>query len=294
MSAPQPKDIVPVILAGGEGRRLRPLTSRSRAKPFLKLFAGRSLLQEAALCVRPFAPPIIILHDNNQQQAEQQLHEIEIKSTTLICEPSNQGTTAAIAMAAFHLQGQEVVMAVMPSDHIIADSAAFQTALKHAAGKTGITSLGVQPSSPSTRYGYIQTQQGKITNFVEKPSVQKAREMIASANCFWNTGIFSCAPEFFLQKLKQFRPDIFEAAQKAYRAHEQNDHSLHFDAQLYTKIPSQAVDYAIMENLDDAQCIELKSHWNDLGTWPTLMKVMLFYAFKKLSSERQGYESRTT
>ena len=118
------------------------------------------------------------------------------------------------------------------------------------------------------RYGYIQTQNGKIKNFIEKPSRAKAEEMIAAGNCFWNTGIFICAPDYFLKKLEELRPDIFDAAQKAYTSNQQKADGLYFDEALYDAIPHEAVDYTIMEKLTDANCVELKSHWNDMGTWP--------------------------
>lgn len=273
-------EIVPVILAGGRGRRLWPLTSPKRPKPFLSLRTGLSLFQRTVLRARCFAPPVIVCHEDYRALAERDLARIKTEPRTIIAEPAHRNTAAAIAMAAFHLKGQGLLMLVLPSDHVLKNVRGFEKAVIESLAYTieHMVLLGVKPSEPETSYGYIVTDPSApgacrpVRVFVEKPDAGRTQALIEAGSCLWNTGMFLTRPGIFLQALERASPELYQSCLLAYEGRAQKDKILQPDAALYSEIESVSVDYAVMEKASSCYAREMDVEWSDVGTWRRLLK----------------------
>lgn len=271
-------DIVPVILAGGEGRRLRPLTGASRPKPLLRPFSLHSLLQQTLINASVFAPPVIVCSHSFSKKIMDECSDVQVEPRAIIAEPFQRGTCAAIASAAFFLQKENPLMLVMPSDHMIASADIFQRAvysgIEHIS-VDGLMIFGCPPVSAATRYGYIRTRQDgeifRLEAFVEKPDPFQARALSKAPGVFWNTGIFLCRARVFLNLLLQHAPDIFNSVYAAFEQGETGEVFFYPDFDLYDAVPSMAVDYAVMEKLTSARVLPLETQWHDVGCWQRLI-----------------------
>jgi mannose-1-phosphate guanylyltransferase/mannose-6-phosphate isomerase len=283
----QPEEcIVPVLLAGGEGKRLRPLTSLSQPKPFLKPFSHLSLLQQTLQRGEGFANPLIICDHLYAARAEAEAKAINFKNTRIIAEPCGRSTAAAIMCAALLLEKTpDMVMLVMPCDHYIADSKALRRTILNAhevAQGGNMVLLGVKPRSASTRYGYIQvgaqTADGlPVRQFIEKPDARTAANLLQQ-NVYWNTGMFMCRVDVFVQSMAQYAPDIYNACRAAMLAHTQSGSGIFKPCPIaYRRIPARAIDYALMEKLSAAMLQPLHTDWHDIGCWPSLLRVKFAY-----------------
>ncbi len=285
MSA-RPK-IQPVIMSGGSGTRLWPMSRAARPKQFLPLVTDRSLFQETAMRLSgaadvDFLPPVVIAGAAHAEIIAAQLAEIGIEPAAIIIEPMARNTAAVAAIAgawtAKHRPGALTLLA--PADHHIADAAAFRVSLAKgaaAASKGAIVTFGVKPTEPHTGYGYIEAGApisdgvAEVAAFHEKPDRQTAEHYLKGGRCCWNAGIFLYAPETMADELAAFAPAI--AREAAAALNEAKTAGLHcrLDSAHFSACPSESVDYAVMEKTKRAAVVgPIDARWSDIGAWTAL------------------------
>jgi mannose-1-phosphate guanylyltransferase/mannose-1-phosphate guanylyltransferase/mannose-6-phosphate isomerase len=273
--------IYPVILCGGSGTRLWPRSRAVKPKPFLPL-VGDSTLFEAtvARCAAEagFAAPIVVTGKAHLEHVEAQLGARP--GTQVIVEPVARNTAAAIALAALRLDADDVML-VCPSDHHIADSAAFQAAAHKAAAlarQGWLVSFGIAATAPETGFGYLQRGEAigdlgfKVARFVEKPDLERARQFLADGGYAWNGGIFAFRVGTFLAELGTYRPAILAQARAAAAAGRAEGGRFHPGSQEFAAIESESVDYAVMENTAHAAMVPAAMGWSDIGNWDALLE----------------------
>ncbi len=271
--------IVPVILCGGSGTRLWPRSRASCPKPFLPL-VGDSTLFEATVSrcagAEGFAPPVVVTGTAHLAHVEAQLGGIA--GAEVIVEPSARNTAAAIALAALRLPA-DAVMLVCPSDHHIADPAAFRAVARAAsalAREGWLVSFGIEATAPETGFGYLQRGEAisdlgyRTARFVEKPDLERARAFLADGGYAWNGGIFAFRAGTFLEELESHRPAIAAQARAAVAKGHQDGARFHPDAAAFAAIDSESVDYAVMENTARAAMVPADMGWSDIGNWDAL------------------------
>jgi len=271
--------IVPVILCGGSGTRLWPRSRASKPKPFLPL-VGDSTLFEAALARCPasggFAPPVVVTGKAHLEHVEQQLGGAA--GAQVIVEPSARNTAAAIALAAYRLP-KDAVMLVCPSDHHIGNPDAFALAACAAADlaeEGWLVSFGIEATAPETGFGYLKRGEAiaekgfRTAQFVEKPDLERAKAFLAEGIYAWNGGIFAFRVKDFLAELEAHRPQIAAQVRSAVEAGSQEGQRFHPDAQLFAAVESDSVDYAVMENTTRAAMVPADMSWSDIGNWQAL------------------------
>ncbi|HGW4685634.1 TPA: mannose-1-phosphate guanylyltransferase/mannose-6-phosphate isomerase [Klebsiella variicola] len=280
--------IVPVIMAGGTGSRLWPMSRELYPKQFLRLNGDQSMLQDTVsrLDGLNVSAPVLICNEQHRFLAAEQLRQIDRLSNNIILEPVGRNTAPAIALAALSIiaSGQNPLMLILAADHVIENTEAFHQAI-HAAtplAKQGkLVTFGIVATGPETGYGYIQRGDsfGKsafdVRRFVEKPDLATAEEYLASGEYYWNSGMFLFSAERYLQELATFRPDILEACQKAMSGVKVDSVQdfIRVDLEAFSNCPDESVDYAVMENTSDAVVIPLDAGWNDVGSWSALWEV---------------------
>lgn len=271
--------ITPVVLCGGNGTRLWPRSRASLPKPFLPLVGEQTLFEAALLrCADPdrFAAPIVVTGAAHLAHVEAQMPD---KSGEIIVEPAARNTAAAIALAALRLP-PDAIMLVCPSDHHIADRAAFTAAATAAAALAKddwLVSFGIEARTPETGYGYLKRGEqigagpgSRVAQFVEKPDLARAQQFLASGDYAWNGGIFAFRAGHFLDELERHRPQIAAAARAAVQHGTSEEHRFHPDAAHFASITSESVDYAVMENTDRAAMVPADMGWSDIGNWEAL------------------------
>jgi len=273
--------ITPVILSGGSGTRLWPLSRKSRPKQFLAITSEQTMFQETLLRLNTptiSSQPMVICSDDHRFMVAEQLRELEITAESIILEPIGRNTAPALTIAAL-TSGPDALLLVLPSDHMINNKQAFHKALSVAqpladAGK--IVTFGIVPTHAETGYGYIEAQMSAnesshpISRFVEKPNTNTAEKYITAGNFFWNSGMFMFKASTLLNEMKKFRPDILNACDQAL---EQSSHDMDFtrlDSVSFKQCPSESIDYAVMEKTDHGVVVPLDAGWSDLGSWTSL------------------------
>lgn len=280
---PLPNPIVPVILSGGSGTRLWPMSTPDLPKQMLALTADETMLQLTALRAQGegFAAPIIVANARHADLLEQQLAVIAMPPQALILEPSGRNTAPAIALAALASAGAAPLL-IMPSDHVIADVAAFHAAI-HAAlplvDQGWLVTFGINPHAPETGYGWIHIGEEiaggvhRVAKFIEKPPRDQAEAMLAAGDHAWNGGIFLFRADAYLAALAIHQPDMLAACQRAMAGARREGARLYPDADAFAASPADSIDYAIMEKAERVAVVPVSMGWSDLGSWDALHEI---------------------
>jgi len=283
-------NLYPVILSGGSGSRLWPLSREEFPKQLQPLISERSLLQETALRLRAMPegarfsvePPIVVCNEAHRFIVAEQLRAVDVEPKAIVIEPMGRNTAPAACVAALLLEKDpDALMLIMPSDHLVKKPEAFRVAVATAvpvASSGHLVTFGIQPTSPSTAYGYIKRgsalpsahDANQVERFVEKPDETTAKKFLKTGGYFWNGGIFLCPVSLFLSELDRNEPAIGPAC-RASLAKGQNDlFFFRLDSETFAKVPSQSIDYGIMERTDKAAVVPVDMDWSDVGSWGAL------------------------
>ncbi|EFE9871441.1 mannose-1-phosphate guanylyltransferase/mannose-6-phosphate isomerase [Escherichia coli] len=281
--------LLPVIMAGGTGSRLWPMSRELYPKQFLRLYGQRSMLQETVLRLDDVdaREPVVICNQEHRFLVAEQLRQINKLSHNIILEPVGRNTASAIALAALSAieNGDDPILLVLAADHIINNKLAFHQAIKSAfkfALQGRLVTFGIVPTGPETGYGYIHRGQEEtldeqiayqVSRFVEKPNKETAESYIASGEYYWNSGMFMFRAKKYLEELEKFRPDILDACKAAIQGCKESDEFIKVDRDLFIACPDESVDYAVMEKTTDAVVVGLDADWSDVGSWSALWEV---------------------
>jgi mannose-1-phosphate guanylyltransferase/mannose-6-phosphate isomerase len=278
--------IVPVIMCGGAGTRLWPLSIKDAPKPFHAFNSDHSLFQDTVLRIAPgddvaFAPPLIVCGEDHREIVERQLAALGVEPLAIVLEPCGRNTAPVAAVAADIVARRRpgALILLLAADHQIADAAGFRGAVARAAavGFDHIVTFGVTPSGPETGYGYIQRGApltagvDTVVRFVEKPAAATAQAYLDSGDYVWNAGIFLFSPALFLDELRANRPDIAEAALAAIPAGDAAVMAL--DGALFSACPAESIDYAVMEHTKVAAVAACDIGWADVGSWSEVWRL---------------------
>jgi mannose-1-phosphate guanylyltransferase/mannose-6-phosphate isomerase len=282
--------VQPVVMAGGSGTRLWPLSRAGYPKQFLVLDGSqRSLLQQAVARLAALgaddlrvAAPLIVGNEEHRFLVLDQLRELRIEPSAVLLEPAGRNTAPALTLAALAAleDGADPVLAVTPADQTATDPAAFTAALQAAARQAAdgaIVILGVTPDRPETGYGYIRAGDGLVERFVEKPDAATAARYLAEGGHYWNAGIFVLKASVWMAALERFRPDIATAVRAAWAARRTDERFVRPGKAEFEAVPSESVDYAVMERCPGGdppiRMVALDAGWNDLGAWEAVWQV---------------------
>ncbi len=286
----------PVVLAGGSGSRLWPLSRELHPKQFLALLSEASLFQSTLSRldgIDGMRPPLVVCNEAHRFLAAEHMRRQKRDAKAIVLEPAGRNTAPALTLAALMLSDADVadaVMLVMPADHVVRDVSAFQAAVRHGAALAQgnrIVTFGITPNTPHTGYGYIRkgapladdTAAFRVAEFVEKPSLDAAKQMIRSGDYLWNSGLFMMRPAVWLHELRRHRPDIAEACAVAAAGLRRDGDFYRPDADAFASCPAESIDYAVMERMGDAQhapgaaecaALPIDIGWSDLGSWASL------------------------
>jgi mannose-1-phosphate guanylyltransferase/mannose-6-phosphate isomerase len=279
--------LFPVVLSGGSGTRLWPLSRQNQPKQFLALMGDHSLFQETALRVArlPQArPPVTVCSEDHRFMVGEQLQAVGVPSGGILLEPVARNTAPAIALAALHVLAQDpdATMLVLPADHLIEDEAAFRAALDIAlqlADDDRLVAFGIRPDYAETGYGYILRGEAlvdggyRIERFVEKPDLATAERYVAEGTYAWNSGMFLFRAQRYLDELGRFAPDMLAAVRAAYAGASADLDFIRIDRDAFAASPSDSIDYAVMEKTARAAVVPVSCGWSDIGSWSSLWSV---------------------
>jgi mannose-1-phosphate guanylyltransferase/mannose-6-phosphate isomerase len=280
--------ITPVVLSGGAGTRLWPLSRELYPKQLLPLIGARTMLQQTLLRLDGLATaaPVIVCNEAHRFLVAEQLRQLKIEPRATVLEPFGRNTAPAIALAAHaalkglgaQANAVDPLLLVLPADHVIHDIAAFHNAVHTAlaAAEAGqLATFGIIASAPETAYGYIQRGEASgaafvIARFVEKPNAERAREFVASGDYYWNSGMFLFRARRYLQELERCAPEMARICDAAFRGAKADLDFTRIDAAIFEACPADSIDYAVMEKTADAVVVPLNAGWSDVGSWSAL------------------------
>jgi len=283
--------IVPVILSGGSGTRLWPLSRKAKPKQFLRLVGDHSLFQESVLRARalagPVGAPLVVCNEDHRFLVAEQLREIDATAHTIALEPGGRNTAPAVAVAALLAQrsvdeSTRAVLGVFPADHVIASREAFVAAVAdavEAASQDFLVTFGVLPDRPETGYGYLlrgadRSRWSDLDEFVEKPDLPTAERYLASGRYLWNSGMFVFTADAYLAELARHEPKMLTAVEDAVAGAARDTDFLRLGP-AFLDCPSKSIDYAVMERTRKAAVVPLDAGWNDVGSWSALHDVLV-------------------
>ena len=278
-------ELQPVLLSGGSGTRLWPLSREAYPKQFLPLVGDDTLLQATWRRVAPLssAAPLVVANEEHRFLVAEQLRVIGAPQARIVLEPVGRNTAPAIAAAALiaSADGGDPLLLVLPSDHVVRDPDAFRAAVRAAAPAAeagALVTFGIVPQAPETGFGYIQAERGgegvrKVLRFVEKPDAATAQGYLDAGGYYWNSGMFLFRASRFLDELGRHRPDILAAARAASAHVDPDGEFLRLDREAFAASPSESIDYAVMEKTDAAMVLPVDIGWNDVGSWSALWDV---------------------
>ncbi|HEX3848016.1 MAG TPA: mannose-1-phosphate guanylyltransferase/mannose-6-phosphate isomerase [Steroidobacteraceae bacterium] len=279
--------LYPVILSGGAGTRLWPLSREMYPKQLLALTSKQTMLQDTALRLAGIAgakPPIVVCNEAHRFTVAEQLRALGQEAAGILLEPAGRNTAPAVALAALRAMELDpgATLAVAPADHVIRDARAFQSAAETAAGLAQdgkLVTFGIVAHAPETGYGYIRRGEGEgpaypVAQFIEKPPLDVAAQFVASGDYYWNSGMFVFMAKRYLAELETFAPDILAASRAAYAAAKTDLDFVRIDAAEFAKCRSESIDYAVMEKTRDALVLPLDAGWSDVGSWSSLFDAL--------------------
>ena len=274
--------MIPIVISGGSGARLWPLSRANTPKQFLSLFGENTLFQETLdrlVGLADLKPPIIVCNNDHRFIVAEQLHKLEIKKPTIILEPIGRDTAPAIAIAALQAvsEDSDPILLVLAADHVISDVIAFHEAINQAKQQAEaglLVTFGIVPTSPNTGYGYIQADEkntiSKVKNFFEKPNLKTAESYIASGDYYWNSGMFIFKASTLIAELERFQSGVIDSCRAALKKSQQDLDFIRLDEGALKSCSAISIDYAVMEKTDKAVVVPLDAGWNDVGSWSSL------------------------
>ena len=276
--------MIPVILSGGSGTRLWPMSRSAYPKQFLPLVSEHTMVQETVLRLKglDLQAPIAVCNKEHRFLMAEQLREVCSIPQTVILEPVGRNTAPAVAVAALAAKNPDDILLVLPADHVITDVPAFQAAVKKAetlAEKGFLVTFGVVPTEAQTGYGYIKRADEmagdayKVAEFVEKPNAEIAQQYVDSGEYYWNSGMFAFKASRYLEELEKFAPKMYKSSKIAFEQAGIDEDFVRLNECEFVQCPSDSIDYAVMEHTEAAVVIPLDANWNDVGSWTALWEV---------------------
>ena len=274
--------MIPVIISGGTGTRLWPLSRKNKPKQFLSLFGEYSLFQNTLSRLsglQDIDSPLIVCNTEHRFMVAEQLQEIDIAAKDIILEPCARNTAPAIALAALRAieNDKDAVLLVLAADHVIQNISAFHKAIEQAkkhAEQDKLVTFGIQPQSAHTGYGYIEAvkkdQPSEVKRFIEKPELSTAESYLAAGNFFWNSGMFMFKASAYLDELQQHSPEILSACKASLEKSVIDLDFIRVETESFEHSPSDSIDYAVMEKTTKAFVVPLDAGWSDVGSWSSL------------------------
>lgn len=280
--------VYPVILSGGAGTRLWPLSRTLRPKQLLPLVTDKSMLQETVFRVSAngFGKPVIVCNQEHRFMIAEQMRQIQIEAEAIILEPMGRNTAPAATIAAMLLREKDpkALMLLLPSDHVIRDTEKFHAAVAIAtlaADEGALVTFGIQPSAPETGYGYVQSGAAfnglggcfHIQRFVEKPDLETAKAFVSSGDYSWNSGMFVLPVAPYLEEVERLEPELYSQCSKALLKSTSDMDFLRLPTDVFEEMKSDSIDYAVMEKTDKGAIVPADMEWSDVGSWSALADI---------------------